>query len=118
MESPLPWGVHVPAKAALRGPEDLRGVPFAISRKGSGSHLMAMLYARRQGWVPQGTDFVVVNNMEGAAERMASGEPMVFLWEKFVTARYVEAGIMRKVDEIQGDWPGFVIVVRLSFCGI
>lgn len=112
VESPLPWGVHVPARSGLRLPEDLKNVTFAISRRGSGSHLMAMLYAKRGGWTPRDEDFVVVHNMEGAAERMRDGEPVIFLWEKFVTARYVDAGIMRKVDEIQGDWPGFVIVAR------
>lgn len=115
VESPLPWGVHVPAASALRIPTDLQGVPFAISRKGSGSHLMAMLYAQKLSWKPVDSDFIIVNSMEGAAERMKSGEPMVFLWEKFVTSRYVDAGIMRKVDEIQGDWPGFVIVAREGF---
>lgn len=112
VESPLPWGVHVPAGSSLHASSDLKGIPFAISRPGSGSHLMAMLYAQRLGWMPSEKDLVVVNNMEGAAERMSEGGPLVFLWEKFVTARYVEAGIMRRVDEIQGDWPGFVIVAR------
>lgn len=112
VESPLPWGVHVPAGSALHVPGDLKGVPFAISRKGSGSHLMALLYARKLGWTPSAEDLIVVDNMEGAARRMGSGEPMVFLWEKFVTSRYVDAGILRKVDEVQGDWPGFVVVAR------
>jgi hypothetical protein len=58
---------------------------------------------------------VVVHNMEGAATRMASGDPLIFLWETYVTSRYVEAGVMRHVDEVRGDWPGFVIVARVDF---
>lgn len=115
VDSPLPWGVHVPERSNLHVPEDLIHVPFAISRLGSGSHLMAMLHASKLGWRPSDSDFIIVHNMEGAAERMRSGEPMVFLWEKFVTSRYVDSGVMRKVDEIQGDWPGFVIVGREGF---
>jgi sulfonate transport system substrate-binding protein len=115
VESPLPWGVHVPANSILFRASDLKGVPFAISRKGSGSHLMAMLYAEQLGWRPEEQDLVVVNNMEGAAERMRTGQPIVFLWETYVTSRYVDAGVMRRVDEIRGDWPGFVIVAREDF---
>ena len=115
VESPLPWGVHVPARSDLREPVQLKGVPFAISRPGSGSHIMAMLYAERLGWRPGPDDLVVVHNMEGAARRMAEGSPVIFLWETYVTSRYVEAGVMRRVDEVRGDWPGFVIVAREEF---
>ncbi len=115
VDSPLPWGVHVPASSALRHPSDLKHVPFAISRPGSGSHIMAMLYAERLGWRPAAEDLVVVHNMEGAAERMHGGGPVIFLWETYVTSRYVDAGVMRRVDEVRGDWPGFVIVAREAF---
>ena len=102
----------MPAIARLHGPKDLVGAPFAISRLGSGSHLMAILYAQRHGWTPRAEDLIVVHNMEGAAEHMRSGGPIIFLWEEYVTARYVDAGEMRRVDVIRGDWPGFVIVAR------
>lgn len=115
VESPLPWGVHVPAGSELREPAQLKGVPFAISRLGSGSHIMAMLYAERLGWRPGPEDLEVVHNMEGAARRMAEGGPVIFLWETYVTSRYVEAGVMRRVDEVRGDWPGFVIVASEEF---
>lgn len=115
VESPLPWGVHVPARSDLREPVQLKGVPFAISRLGSGSHIMAMLYAERLGLRPGPEDLEVVHNMEGAARRMAEGSPVIFLWETYVTSRYVEAGVMRHVDEVRGDWPGFVIVAREDF---
>lgn len=115
VESALPWGVHVPAASPLHRQEDLKGVPFAISRLGSGSHIMAMLYAERIGWRPRAEDLEVVHNMEGAAARMRSGGPVIFLWETYVTSRYVDAGVMRRVDEVRGDWPGFVIVARQEF---
>lgn len=115
VESPLPWGVHVPTRSDLLEPAQLKGLPFAISRPGSGSHIMAMLYAERLGWRPGPEDLVVVHNMEGAARRMVEGGPVIFLWETYVTSRYVEAGVMRRVDEVRGDWPGFVIVAREAF---
>lgn len=115
VESPLPWGVHVPARSELREGSDLRGVRYAISRLGSGSHIMAMIHAERLGWRPAETDLVVVHSMRGAAERMQHGPPVIFLWETYVTASYVDQGIMRRVDELRAPWPGFVIVAREQF---
>lgn len=113
VESPLPWGVHVPSGSALQA-GNLKGIPYAVSRLGSGSHIMAMLHAKKQGWRPADKDLEVVHNMAGAAERMQHG-PVIFLWERYVTQRYVDAGIMRCVDVVRAPWPGFVITARVDF---
>lgn len=115
VDSALPWGVHVPAGSDLHAPGDLKGIPYAISRLGSGSHIMAMIHAERLGWRPQESDLVVVHNMHGAAARMQAGPPVIFLWETYVTASYVDQGIMRRVDELRAPWPGFVIVANERF---
>jgi ABC-type nitrate/sulfonate/bicarbonate transport system substrate-binding protein len=115
VDSALPWGVHVPAASHLHAPGELKGIPYAISRVGSGSHIMAMIHAEHLGWRPSDNDLVVVHNMRGAAERMQHGPPVIFLWETYVTASYVDQGIMRRVDELRAPWPGFVIVARESF---
>lgn len=115
VDSALPWGVHVPASSELHAPGELKHVPYAISRHGSGSHIMAMIHAERLGWRLTEQDLVVVHNMSGAAERMRSGPPVIFLWETYVTASYVDKGIMRRVDELRAPWPGFVIVASERF---
>lgn len=115
VDSALPWGVHVPAASHLHAPGELKGIPYAISRVGSGSHIMAMIHAEHLGWRPSDNDLVVVHNMRGAAERMQHGPPVIFLWETYVTASYVDQGIMRRVDELRAPWPGFVIVAREHF---
>ncbi len=114
VDNPLPWGVHVPAVAHLDA-NHLTGIPYAISRLGSGSHIMAMLHAERMGWRPSENDLVVVHNMRGAAERMQQGPPVIFLWERYVTQHYVDAGIMRCVDMVLAPWPGFVITAHVDF---
>src|SRR5690606_8273232 len=48
-QSPLVWGIHVPAASSLHTVAELRGRRYAISRRGSGSHLMAAVHARAQG---------------------------------------------------------------------
>src|SRR5690606_19533964 len=40
-ESPLIWGIHVPAASPLTDVAELASARYAISRYGSGSHLMA-----------------------------------------------------------------------------
>ena len=112
VDTPLTWGVHVGAHTALRTPEDLQGVPFAISRFNSGSHLMSLAYAKAHGWEPNEKDFIIVNDLAGAVKRLQEPEPAVFLWEKFMTASHVHAGTFRRVDEYRPDWPCFVVVAR------
>ncbi|MFZ1688662.1 MAG: ABC transporter substrate-binding protein [Flavobacteriales bacterium] len=112
VDTPLAWGVHVGASTTLKTVADLAQVHFAISRFNSGSHLMAMLYARQQGRTLSEKDFVVVNDLKGAVERMNAGEPLAFLWEKWSTSPHVQSGALRRVDEMSTTWPAFVVVVR------
>ena len=48
--SPLLWGIHVSASSPYKREADLKGRTAAISRFGSGSHLMAFVHARQQEW--------------------------------------------------------------------
>lgn len=111
--SPLRWGVHVAGASSAEGPDDLRGQRFAISRFGSGSHLMAGIYARDREW-PTEPEFVVVDNLAGARRALAAGEAEIFLWERFTTQPVVDAGDFRRVDELPTPWPCFVAAVRAN----
>ena len=110
-DSPLLWGIHVPAAAGFRSVADLRGARYAISRQGSGSHLMAFVHARSQGWPTEGLRFVVVGHMAGAVEAFAAGTADVFFWEKLMTKPLVDAGTFRRVGEFTAPWPAFVFCV-------
>lgn len=110
VQTPLTWGVHVGAHTAVTKPDELKRVPFAISRVNSGSHLAAMAYAHANGWTPAASDLVVVNDLAGAAERLKAADPIAFLWEKYTTKHLVDAGALRRVDEHRSSWPSFVIV--------
>jgi ABC-type nitrate/sulfonate/bicarbonate transport system substrate-binding protein len=107
-ESPLSWGIHVPAASRLQSVADVRGARYAISRRGSGSHLMAVVHAQAQGWPVAGLDFVTVGNLDGAVEAFAAGMADVFFWEKFMTQPLVDAGRFRRVGEFAAPWPAFV----------
>lgn len=113
VKSPLIWGIHVADNSSYQELEDLKGTAAAISRYGSGSHLMAFVNAERQGWnVETDLEFEVIKNLDGALENLPLGNGDYFMWEKFTTKPYVDQGIFRLLGECPTPWPCFVIAVR------
>jgi sulfonate transport system substrate-binding protein len=113
--SPLAWGIHVAADSGLQNIQDLRNKTFAISRFGSGSHLMAMLLAQAQGWDPhEEIHFHVAGGIAPLEAAVCEGRADVFLWEKYTTAPRVEAGALKRLGEFPTPWPSFVIAARAA----
>lgn len=108
-ESPLIWGIHVPADSRFETIEAIRGARYAISRYGSGSHLMSYAHARALGWPAQTLRFEVVGTLDGAVNAFAAGRADVFLWEKFMTKPLVDSGRFRRIGEFAAPWPAFVV---------
>lgn len=115
VQSPLNWGVHVPANSGIESFDDLTDKKIAISRKNSGSHLMAFLLAEQMGWEITDENFVIVNNLDGARASFKSQESNIFLWEKFTTQPFVDSGEFRRIGEIPTPWPCFMLVVNTAF---
>ena len=113
--SPLIWGIHVAADSDIRTIEQIRGRKFAISRLGSGSHLMAIVDSAERDWETDDMQFEVVRNLDGAREALAAGTAEVFLWEKFMTKPLVDSGEFRRVGERVVPWPAFVASARREF---
>ena len=110
--TPLIWGIHVSAKSTIKEISELENKRIAISRYGSGSHLMAIVNANNQGWNIENLNFVVVKNLEGGIEALQNNEADYFMWEHFTTKPYVDQDIFRRVDNCPTPWPCFVIAVR------
>ena len=108
-DSPLVWGIHVPAASHFHAVAELKGARYAISRTGSGSHLMAFVHARAQGWNVTRLTLVAVGNLDGAVTAFEAGRADVFFWEKFMTKPLVDAGKFRRVGEFAAPWPAFVV---------
>jgi len=116
VETPLIWGVHVAHDSKYKTVEDLKGTKAAISRYGSGSHLMAYINAENNNWdLEKDLDFEVIKNLDGAVEGLTSGVADYFLWEKFTTKPIVDNGTFRRIDNCPSPWPCFVIAVREDF---
>ena len=113
VKSPLIWGIHVADASEYKKVKDLKGTKAAISRFGSGSHLMAYVNAEKHDWnTEEDLNFEVIDNLDGALESLPKGEGDYFMWEKFMTKPYVDNGTFRKVGECPTPWPCFVIAVR------
>jgi ABC-type nitrate/sulfonate/bicarbonate transport system substrate-binding protein len=49
VSTPLLWGIHVAESSSFQNIKDLQNKRIAISRYGSGSHLMAIVHAKKNG---------------------------------------------------------------------
>lgn len=115
VSSPLTWGVHVRASSGFYDDTALGTCRVAISRFGSGSHLMALIEARRRGVNPADMTFVVVSDLAGARAALAEGRADFFLWEKYTTKPLVDSGEWRRVGEVVTPWPAFVVTARAGW---
>ena len=113
--SPLRWGIHVGAKSSYTSIDDLVGSKAAISRFGSGSHLMAYVNAQNEGWDTEKLQFEVINNLNGAIEALTDGTADYFLWEHFTTKPLVDKQIFRRLGDCPTPWPCFVIAATDRF---
>ena len=112
VKSPLIWGIHVGAQSPFKKIEDLEHATIAISRFGSGSHLMAIVNAHNQGWDISKLKFKVVGNLQGGIDALTTGDADYFMWEHFTTKPLVDDGTFRRIDDCPTPWPCFVIAVR------
>tara|TARA_B110000879_G_scaffold143277_1_gene186305 strand:- start:737 stop:1591 length:855 start_codon:yes stop_codon:yes gene_type:complete len=116
VESPLIWGIHVAQDSNYKNLSELKGQKAAISRYGSGSHLMAYVNALKLKWnTASDLQFEVVKDLDGAVESLSRKEADYFMWEKFTTKPLVDEKIFRRLGDCPTPWPCFVIAVRDEF---
>lgn len=115
IDSPLIWGIHTAPDSPINNVEDIKNKTYAISRYGSGSHLMAYVDAQLRGWDTNNLKFSIVNNLPGAIESFRQKESEIFFWEKFTTKPFVESKELKYLGSRPTPWPCFVLVVRTSF---
>ena len=113
--SPLLWGVHVAADSNYTKISDLKSTKAALSRFGSGSHLMAYVLAKKEGWNTEKLQFEVINNLDGAVKALTDKSADYFMWERFTTKPLVDNGTFRRITDCPTPWPCFVIAVTDKF---
>ncbi len=114
--TPLLWGIHVGFKSAFTHIEELKGTKTAISRFGSGSHLMAYVHAQARGWDTEtALRFEVINNLDGAVDALTMHQADYFMWEHFTTKPLVDSQVFRRLGDCPTPWPCFVIAATDHF---
>lgn len=115
-QSPLIWGIHVAGDSDFKTIDDIKGTRAAISRYGSGSHLMAYVNAQNNDWdIEKDLNFEVIRNLDGAINGLLSKKADYFMWEKFTTKPLVDDGTFNRIGNCPSPWPCFVIAVRTEF---
>lgn len=116
VQTPLIWGIHVANDSPFKTVANLKGKKAAISRYGSGSHLMAYINAQNNNWdLDKDLNFEVIKDLNGAIAGLTNGDADYFLWEKFTTKPLVDDGTFRRIGNCPSPWPCFVIAVREDF---
>ena len=116
VKSPLIWGIHTAHDSKLNSINDLKGKKAAISRYGSGSHLMSYVLAENNNWdIKKDLNFELVKNLEGAVKFLSENKADYFLWEKFTTKPLVDSNVFKHLGDCPTPWPCFVITVRNDF---
>ena len=113
--TPLLWGIHVGHDSSYHSMSELQNTKAAISRFGSGSHLMAYVNAQKLGWDTNNLQFEIVDNLEGAVKALTDGTADYFMWEHFTTKPLVDNGIFRRLGDCPTPWPCFVVAASHNF---
>lgn len=114
IESPLVWGIYTGSQRSASNWLEKDHLNYAISRFGSGSHLMAMVHAQQRGLNILDNQFQVIQSLHGGLDALSTGQSDIFYWEKFMTQPFVKSGQLSKVGEFQAPWSGFLIVASTS----
>jgi len=112
VKSPLYWGIHTAASNQKANTKDLTTMKFAISRLGSGSHLMVYVYAKSQGIALKEEQMVLVGDLAGARKALGEQVADLFFWERFMTKPLVDAGELKLLDIFPTPWPCFMLVAK------
>lgn len=108
VKTSLTWGIHT----SINYENDNSPVfdkKIAISRFGSGSHLMPIVNAMMQDQVIEESQFVEVKDINGGIRSLNENEADIFYWEKFTTKPYLEKEKLKMIDEFISPWPCFMI---------
>ena len=107
--TPLTWGIHTGIENPIQPQDSIFDKQHAISRFGSGSHLISIVNANSKGKTMKEDQFTVINDLDGALASLNALETDIFYWEKYTTKPYVDSGQIRRIGEYLTPWPCFVI---------
>lgn len=112
ISSPLVWGIFTGVESAVSSVYDSYAKRIAISRLGSGSHLMALIHAEQRGDNLDNYRLIEIKSLQGAVDSLTKNESDIFYWEKYTTKPNVVSGELRAIGEFSAPWSSFLIVAN------
>ncbi|KXS21267.1 periplasmic binding protein-like II [Gonapodya prolifera JEL478] len=117
VNTPLNWAISVATSAAFKSSDDLVGTRCAISRYGSGSHVMAAVFEeelRRQALAagrpaPKPFEYVVAGTGDAMKDTLVEGKADFFMWEYFTSKPWYDQGSLCHLTTRPTPWPAFCI---------
>lgn len=109
LNTPLIWGVFSGIQNPIHYYGEIYDKKYAISRFGSGSHLMPIVDALFKDKTLKDEQFMLIKNLEGALDSLSKNESDVFYWEKYTTKPYVDQGMLKCLGEFVTPWPCFML---------
>ncbi|KAI9313616.1 hypothetical protein BX666DRAFT_2020623 [Dichotomocladium elegans] len=123
VDAPLCWAISTGAESKHGSIDTLNHATAAISRFGSGSHIMAYVLADQQGWLMPATgasenqdvfEFNALHNFQAMRDSVNDGTSDFFMWETFTTKPYHDAGEVRRIGQITPPWPAFMFAAHVD----
>jgi hypothetical protein len=111
IDTPLIWGIYTGAQSSIESADTFKNKNIAISRFGSGSHLMSMIHASERNEEIADNQFQIVNSLHGGINALVDSRADLFYWEKFMTRPHVLSGEVKSVGEFSAPWSSFLIIV-------
>ena len=129
--SPLRWMIVTGAARGIHDLADVRNllsstdgatdgsrratIRVSVSRLGSGSHLMAVLLAAREGWPTDALEFVVHRDFRSMRRAVVEGDADLFMWEWYMTLPFAQAGELGVLSYIDTPWACFGFTARADW---
>ncbi len=110
----LRWGIHVRENSNYESISDLADKTFAISREGSGSHLMVKLLAQQYHFDFSSVHFYEAGGIDALVQALKDQKADVFLWEQFTTKPFLEPNQLKSIGILETPWPCFQIITLNS----
>lgn len=111
------WAISTGKDSKHGSIDTLDKATVAISRFGSGSHIMAYVLADQQGWLAQSKDpfqFQALSNFQAMRDAVNSSACDFFMWETFTTKPYHDSGEVKRIGQITPPWPAFLFAAHVD----
>ncbi|KAG2173040.1 hypothetical protein INT44_007013 [Umbelopsis vinacea] len=120
VSAPLCWALSAGTNSKHDSIATLNHTDVAISRFGSGSHIMAFVLADQQGWLAPNVKenppftFTALSNFKAMRDAVNAGTSDYFMWETFTTKPYHDSGEIKRIGQITPPWPAFCFAASTS----